>query len=167
MNCTALYVWCCLMMFALFYMWPFVPIFSLVVCINIIVQNRWPIQWAFASLAAFRHVLVFNCYYSYLFYVVLENKIWWWWWWWFDRLTSPLICKFLQESSKGLKYDEVTLQWKRNLSAVTTWRESNSAHLSSTIVAAAANSLILCGFSTFWHVSLLCLVSWLKYEMSK
>jgi len=24
----------------------------------------------------FWHILVFNCYYSYLFYVVLENKIW-------------------------------------------------------------------------------------------
>jgi len=28
-----------------------------------------------ASLAAFPHILVFNCYYLYLFYVVLENKI--------------------------------------------------------------------------------------------
>jgi len=44
------------------------------------IQDRWPVQWAFASLAAFRHILVFNCYYSRLFYVVLENKIWWWWW---------------------------------------------------------------------------------------
>jgi len=30
---------------------------------------------SFASLAAFRHILVFNCYYLYLSYVVLENKI--------------------------------------------------------------------------------------------
>jgi len=50
-------------------------LFSVVVCINIIVQDMWPVQRAFASLAAFRHILVFNCYSSCLFYVVLENKI--------------------------------------------------------------------------------------------
>ena len=58
---------------------PLYPLFSLVVSINIIVQDRWPVQWAFASMEAFRHILVFNCFYYYLFFVVLENKIWWWW----------------------------------------------------------------------------------------
>jgi len=70
------------MMFALFYMWDVTlcTLFSLIVCSNIIVQDRWSVQWAFASLVAFRHILVLNCYYSYLFYVVLKNKIWWWRW---------------------------------------------------------------------------------------
>jgi len=48
--------------------------FSLVVCINIIVQDG-QFSERLLSLAAYRHILVFNCYYTCLFDVVLENKI--------------------------------------------------------------------------------------------
>jgi len=78
-------------------MWPICTIFSLVVCINIIVQDMWPVQWAFASMATFQHVLVFNCYYSCLFYVVLENKIWWWWWWWYLTLAFLVVFTFMHQ----------------------------------------------------------------------
>ena len=46
---------------------------------KLLVSDRWPVQWAFASLAAFRHILVLNCNYFYVFHFVLDNKIWWWW----------------------------------------------------------------------------------------
>ena len=59
-------------------------------------------------------------------------------------------CKMSQtESSKMAQVWRGYFLWKRRLPAVTTGWETNSAHLSSTIVAAADNSLILCGFLHF------------------
>jgi len=53
------------------------------------------------------------------------------------------------EPSKGLKCDEVIFLEKATKHAITASWQTSSAHLSSTIVAAADNSLILCDFPAF------------------
>jgi len=41
-----------------------------------------------------------NCYYSYLFYVVLENKIWRWWWLYCGKTATAVITQFSLNTSR-------------------------------------------------------------------
>ena len=83
----------------------------------------------------------------------------------------------IQELEKAIrqKWNEIKdqtiknaiLQWKRHLAAVTKTGGGPIQHIFSwTLVKAADNWLILFGFSAFWHIALLCSVSWLKCYMS-
>jgi len=85
MNCTSLYVWCCLMMWLLcnhFF-------FSLVVCrLLFVLVNYITYRFSSMSVCFSGSFLAYSCIQLLLFLFVLKNKIWRWLWSCFHNLVK-------------------------------------------------------------------------------